>query len=145
MTNLNEFNKVFADLQTAFPLDQKAFEDGAKAVASFGERFAAVGYETASKSNEITVRATQESIANLRVVSVVRDEPTAYVTAFADFAQTQMELAVRVAEQLGAVAQQAQTRAVELATEAGEAVSQKAAVNVNVAAKPAKAARRKAA
>ncbi|RYH07362.1 phasin family protein [Tropicimonas sp. IMCC6043] len=145
MTNPNEFSKVFAAFQNAFPFDQKTIEEGAKTMAGFGERFASVGFDTVSKSSEIAARATQDSIANLRGVSVVRDEPSDYAQAMADFAQSQFELAVRVAEEFGVVAQQAQTSAVELVSKANEAVHQQAAVNINSASKPTKAAGPKAA
>ena len=145
MTQYADFNKLvaeaqksFADVQKSFPFDQKAVEENLKTVASFGERLSALALDAASRSTEIAAASARKSIDNLREVTAVRDEASAYGQALADFVQSQFELALRTAEDFGAVAKDAQTNTSALVTEAGELVKEKAAANVNAAAKPSK-------
>lgn len=137
MTNLPDFNKLFADAQKSFKFDAKAVEKNLETAATFGKRFSAVALEAAAKSNDIASKSAHESIANLRGVAVYRDEPAAYGKAIADFFQSQVDLVTRAAENFGVVAQAAQTKTTDLVTEAGELVKKTTSANVNAAAKKA--------
>lgn len=145
MTSLPDFNKVLADFQNAFPVDQKAFEEGLNSIAKFNERFSAVALEAASKSNEIASRSVNETLANLRDLSVARKKPADYGVAFADFVQGQFDLAVRSGQDFSAAAQVAGTQTVDLASEAGVLVKDKVSANFNAALKTAKQSPSKAA
>ena len=138
MTNLNDFTKTFA-------VDPKTFEDGFKTWASFGERMSGITLDAAAKSNEIATKSAQETFANLRDVTVVRDEPAAYGQAFAEFAQKQTELAMRTAEAFGGIARTAQESAGELMSQAGEQATGSATANANRATRKTASAAKKAA
>ena len=138
MTNLNDFTKTFA-------VDPKTFEDGFKTWASFGERMSGITLDAAAKSNEIATKSAQETFANLRDVTTVRDEPAAYGQAFAQFAQKQAELALRTAEAFGGVARTAQENTGELMSKAGEQATGTVAANTDRATRKTASAAKKAA
>jgi len=145
MITYNDFNKVVADFQKTFPVDQKAFEEAVKSAATFGERLTAVALDAAAKSNEINSRSVSEGIDNLRGVTAVRKEVLDYGKAFTDFIQGQFGLAVRSAEEFGAVAQAAGEATVGIVTEAGELVKDKVSANVDAAVKKTKQSAKSAA
>ncbi len=138
MTNLNDFTKTFA-------IDPKTIQNGFKTWAGFGEQMSSITLNAAAKSNEIAAKGAQEAFANLRDVAVVRDEPAAYGQAFAEFAQKQMQLALRTAEAFGGVAKAAQTDTGELVSKAGEQAAGSIAANTNATARKTRAAAKKAA
>lgn len=138
MTNLNDFTKPFA-------VDPKAFEDGFKTWAGFGEQVSGITLDAAARSNEIATTSAQETIANLRDLVAVRDEPAAYGQAYADFARKQAELAVRTAEAFGGVFQAAQTSTGDLVAKAGEQATETAVANTDRTTGKARSAAKKAA
>ncbi len=138
MTNLNDFTKAFA-------VDPKTFEDGFKTWASFGEQVSGITLDAAAKSNAIATQSAEETIANLRDVTVVRDDPAAYGLAFADFAQKQVELALRTAQAFGGIVRNAQQSTGELMSKAAEQATGTAAANVNRATRKTASAAKNAA
>ncbi|MBM9593394.1 hypothetical protein [Roseitranquillus sediminis] len=131
MTNPQDFTELFAKLNPGFANGPAA--DVWKTWATFGERFSNIAIEAASKSNEIASASTNETIARLRDVTTVRDEPADYAQAVAAFSQAQIELSRRTAEAFGGVVKQAQTDTAELFTATGERVAQSVAANTDAA------------
>ncbi len=102
--------------------------------ASMNERMTAIMVEAGTRSIDIVSKTSKEALLNLREVTQVRDEQADYGKAYSDFAQKQMDLLTRIAQDVGDVTQKAGTETTELASKAGEELSDKVAANTKVAA-----------
>ena len=102
-------------------------QDMFKTWARMSERMTAIVVEAGTQSTDIMSNATKEALSNLGEATQVRDEPADYNKAYSEFAQKQMDLLTRTAQEVGEVTQKAGTEAKELASEAGEEMSDKVA------------------
>ena len=143
MTNTQDFINIFKTVPTA--VDSAAMIDAWKTWATFGERFSAIAVDAASKSTDITANTVQETLALLRTVTKVQDEPADYTKVVADFGAAQSELVKAHFEALGDVAKLAQNDATELLTTTGQHITEQGSKAANDAGTKAKAAASKTA
>lgn len=137
MANTQDFTSFFKDVPFAF--DAAVVTDAWKTCATFGERFTAIALDAASKSNDITTRTVQETLAQLRTVTKVQDAPADYAKVFSDFSAAQAERVKAHFEALGDVAKLAQSDAAELLTTAGQHITEQGSKAANDAGTKAKA------
>ncbi len=127
MNTEQDFTKFFGQLPAGFQFDKNAATDALQTWATFGERLSGITLEAAARSNEIATTSTKETLARLGDVTKVRDEPSEYAQAAADYVQGHFELSRRTAEAFASVVQKAQTDTVELVGTAGERATQQVA------------------
>ncbi|WP_138934956.1 phasin family protein [Roseovarius arcticus] len=108
-------------------------QDAIKMMASMNERMTAIFVAAGTRSVEIMSKTAKEALSNLSEATQVRDDPSEYAKVYSDFAQKQMDLMTRAAQNVGEVTQQAGTETKELASEAGEDMSDKIAANAKEA------------
>lgn len=101
--------------------------------ANMNERMTAIFVKTSTRSIEIVSNTTKEALSNLGEAVQVRENAADYTKAYSDFAQKQVELLKRTAQEVGDLTKQAGTETKELATEAGEELSSKVAANAKEA------------
>ena len=120
-------------------------QDLLKTLASMNERVTAIIVEAGTRSIDIMSETTKEALSNLSEATQVRDELADYSKAYSEFAQKQMDLLKRSAQEIGEVARMAGTETTELTSNAGEELGDKVAAKVDVAADKAGSAAKKAA
>lgn len=98
-------------------------QDAFKTWAHINERMTAIVVEAGTRSIDIMSNTTKEALSNLGEATQVRDETAEYAKAYNDFAQKQMDLLMRTAQDVGEVTQKAGTETKELASEAGGEMS----------------------
>lgn len=143
MANTQDFTAFFKDVPFAF--DAAVVTDAWKTSATFGERFSAIALDAASKSNDITTNTVKETLAQLRTVTKVQDEPADYAKVFSDFGAAQAELLKAHFEALGEIAKLAQSDASELLSTTGQQITEQGNKAANDAGAKANAAVSKAA
>jgi len=119
------------DIQSLF--NPQGGQDIIKTMASMNERMTAIFVEVGTRSVEIMSNTAKVALSNLGEATQVRDDPADYAKAYSDFAQKQMDLMTRTAQDVGEVTQKAGTETKELASEAGEEMSDKVAANAKEA------------
>lgn len=119
-------------------------QDVLKTWASMNERLTAIVAEAGTRSIDVMSTTAKEALSNLTEATQVREELADYGRAYSDFAQKQMELLKRSAQEIGDVTKAAGTETTELAKKAGEELSDKVAENVDGAADKVKGAADKA-
>jgi hypothetical protein len=117
---VNNFQSLF---------NPQANDDAIKMMASMTERMTAIFVEAGTRSVEIMSNTAKEAFSNLGEATQVRNDPAEYAKAYSDFAQKQMELITRAAQNVGEVTQKAGTETTELASENAKEVSDKVAEN----------------
>ncbi|MGY3436431.1 MULTISPECIES: phasin family protein [unclassified Marinovum] len=142
MTTQNTQTAMF-DIQNLF--NPKGSQDLFKSVASMNERMTAIFVEAGTRSVEIMTATTKQSLSNLSEVAQVREEPAEYTKAYSEFAQKQMDLLKRSAQEVGEVNQKAGTETQELISEVGEEVNGKVAASAKEATDKFKSAAKDAA
>ena len=130
MTTQNTQTAMF-DIQNLF--NPKGSQDLFKTMASMNERMTAIFVEAGTRSVEIMTATTKPSLSNLSEVAQVHEEPAEYTKAYSEFAQKQMDLLKRSAQEVGEVNQKAGTETQELISEVGEEVNGKVAASAKEA------------
>jgi hypothetical protein len=138
-------SSVLDRIPNSFPMDKGATLNAWKTWTSFNERFAGIALDTAAKSNEIAAHRAQETIAQLRDITRVYEEPGDYSQAIADFTQAQVNLTRDTMEAYAKLLQQVKDDAAELFTQAGEETAEAAEANAETAVKKTRSQARKAA
>lgn len=131
------------EVQSLF--NPQGYHDIFKTWASANERMTSIAVEAGTRATDIASETAKEVLSNVRELSQVRDEPTAYGKAYADFVQKQMELFTRSAQSFADETQRAGSKTAELASDAGQEMTDKVADNTDSAAKTARSAANKAA
>jgi len=131
------------DIQSMF--DPQNYQSVFKTWANMNERVTSILVDAGQRSTEITSETTNETLANLREMTQVRDEAADYGQAYSDFVQKQMDLAMRTVQAFADVSQKTGAEASQLASEAGETLADKATDNADRAASKASSAAKKAA
>jgi hypothetical protein len=131
------------DMQKLF--DPQGYQDVFKTFGTMNERLMSIAVEAGTRSTDVASDAAKETFANLRELSQVRDEPTAYGNAYTDFVQKQADLFMRTAEAFGNVTQKAGNETSDLASKAGEEITSKVAANAESATQKVSSAANKAA
>jgi len=111
------------DIQKLF--DPQGYQDATKTIANMNDRLTNIVVEAGTRSTDIAGNAAKEAFANLRELSQVRDEPSAYGTAYTDFVQKQADLFTRTAQAFGTVTRKAGSETTDLASKAGEEITDK--------------------
>lgn len=144
MAQAQDFTKIMQDMVGAFPVDTKSLEGAFKNSAVLGDKMSKVALTAAEKSNEISAKWAQDTLAKLSAVSTLKDEPTDYGKAFSDFASSSAEMAAENLAAFADVAKKVQAETVELMLSAGKELSEetsaavkKATADVTKAAKAA--------
>lgn len=130
MTTHNTQTAMF-DIQSLF--NPKGSQELFKTMASMNERMTAIFVEAGTRSVEIMTATTKQSLSNLSEVAQVREELADYTKAYSEFAQKQMDLLKRSAQEVGEVTQKAGTETQELTSEVGEEVNGKVAASAEEA------------
>ncbi|MFD2739624.1 phasin family protein [Sulfitobacter aestuarii] len=130
MTTQNTQTPMF-DMQSLF--NPKSSHELFKTMASMNERMTAIFVEAGTRSVEIMTATAKQSLSNLSEVAQVREEPADYAKAYSEFAQKQMDLLKRSAQDIGEVTQEAGTETQELTSELGEEVNGKVAASTKEA------------
>ncbi len=114
-------------------------QDIFKTWARMSERMTAIVVEAGTRSTDIMSNTTKEALSNLGAATQVRDDPADYTKAYGDFAQKQMDLLTRTAQDVGEVTQKAGTETTELASKTGKEMSDKVTANTKDATSKATA------
>ena len=128
----NDMKSAANDIQSMF--DPQGYQNVFKTWASMNERMTSIIVEAGTRSINIMSDTAKKSLSNLSEATQVRDEPADYSRAYSDFAQKQMNLLQRSAQDVGDVTKEAGTEATELASKAGEKLSDEVAANAKDAA-----------
>lgn len=126
MTNQST-KSAATEIQSLF--NPQGNQDVIKMWASMNERLTEIVVDAGTRSIDILGNTTKEALSNLSEVMQVREEPTDYAKAYSDFAQKQVDLMVRTAQDVGDVTQNAGAETTELASKAGEKLSDKVAAS----------------
>ncbi len=138
----NDMKSAANDIQSMF--DPQGYQNVFKTWASMNERMTSIIVEAGTRSINIMSDTAKESLSNLSEATQVRDEPTDYSRAYNDFAQKQMNLLQRSAQDVGDVTKEAGTEATELTSKVGEELSDEVSANANGAADKVNSAAEKA-
>ncbi len=122
---------AMSDIQSLF--NPKGGQDLIKSMASMNQRMTAIFIEAGTRSVEIMNNTAKEALSNLGEATQVRVDPADYAKGYSNFAQKQLDLMTRTAQDVGEVTQKAGTETKELASEAGEEMSEKVAANAKEA------------
>ena len=122
---------AMSNIQSLF--NPQGSQDLFKTMASMNERMTAIFVEAGTRSVEIMSNTAKEALSNLGEATQVHDKPDDYAKAYSNFAQKQMDLMTRTAQDVGEVTQKAGTQTKQLASEAGEEMRNKVAANAKEA------------
>ena len=89
------------------------------------ERMVSIVLEASSRASDVANETRKEALANVRDLTQVQDDPTAYAQAFSAFAQKQTELFTRTVQAFASDMQKVGGEASELASKTGEEVTGK--------------------
>ena len=138
----NDIKSATDGIQSMF--NPQGYQNVFKTWASMNERMIAIVVEAGNRSIDIMSDTTKETLSNLREATQVRDAPAEYGKAYSAFAQKQMNLLQRSAQDVGDVTQKAGTETTELASKADAKSSDKVAANAKDTADKADSADKKA-
>ncbi len=122
---------AMSDIQSLF--NPKGGQDLIKSMASMNQRMTEIFIEAGTRSVEIMSNTAKEALSNLGEATQVREDPADYAKVYSGFAQKQVDLMTRTAQDVGEVTQKVGTATKELASEAGEEMSDKVAANAKEA------------
>ncbi len=125
----NAMETVANQIQSLF--NPQGNQDIFKTWARMSERMTAIVVEAGTQSTDIMSNTTKEALSNLADATQVRDEPAEYSKAYSDFAQKQMDLLTRAAQDVGEVTQKAGTEATSLASKASEELKDEVAAKAD--------------
>ena len=145
MTKTPDMTAMFKDVMGAFPVDTAAMEEAFKTSATLNEKLSSVALTAAEKSNEISSKWTQDTLAKLAAMSKAKKEPADYAKAMTDFASATAEVAAEHMAAFAEIAKKAQMETVELMMAAGKDFSEDATAAVKKATNDATSAVKKAA
>lgn len=128
----------FAAFDMPNMIDMKAYDDAFKTAASMNERLASIAIQAGTRATTVSTETANETFANLRDLTQMREDPAAYAQAFMDFAQKQNALLMHATQTFATDMQKTGGAASDLASKAGEEMAAKAPVAPgNTARKPA--------
>lgn len=133
MVNTNDFTAALKDMMGKMPIDTSALDGMFGKSTELTEQLSGVALGAAAKSNEISTKWTNDTLAKLEEMSKAKSEPADYATAMSDFASASVEAATANMAAFADIAKKAQMETVELMMAAGKA----AGADVQTAAKDA--------
>ena len=140
MNTAHDFAQTMKGFAGAFPVDAKAAADAFKTHAAFGERMSALMLQAAERTADISGKWTRETLARISDVAKVKEDPSDYAKALADFATGSAETAAENLAAYAEVAKTAQLDGVELVISAGRDVQESATATLRKATDEAAAA-----
>jgi hypothetical protein len=143
-TKTQDYTKMMKDMMGSFPVDMSAFQDAFKTQAVLAEKMSKVALEAAEKSTEISTKWTKDTLAQIGVMTKVKQDPADYGKAMTDFASAQAEYAAENMAAYAEVAKKVQMETVELMLAAGKDISEDATAAVKKATNEMTAAAKKA-
>ena len=129
-----DFNKTMQDMMSAFPMDTSAMQDAFRTQAQLAERLSRVALDAAEQSTEISSSWTKETLAKLRDVATVKDEPADYSKALTQLTSAQAETTSEAMARFAEVAKRVQMNTVELMLSAGKEFAEDTAQQSRAAA-----------
>ncbi len=139
-----DYTKAFNDFVGAFPIDLSAYQDAFKTSAALNEKIASVALDAAEKSNEVSSKWAQDTLAKLGTVSKAKNDPADYSKAMTDFASASAEMAAENVAAFAEIAKRVQMNTVELVLAAGKNIGDDATAAVKKATNDVTAAAKKA-
>lgn len=128
-----DLTKMMQDMMGAFPMDTSAMQDAFRTQAQLAERLSRVALDAAEQSTEISSSWTKETLAKLRDVTAVRDEPADYSKALSELASAQAETTAETMARFAEVAKKLQMDTVELMLAAGKDLAEDTAEQTRAA------------
>ena len=129
-----DFTKNLQDMMSAFPVDNSAMQDAFRSQAQLAERLSRVALDAAEQSTEISSTWTRDTLAKLRDVSTVKDEPADYSSALTELASAQAETTSETMARFAEVAKRVQMETVELMMTAGRQMAEETTEHARTAA-----------
>lgn len=136
---------MMKDAMSAFPVDNKAFENFFKSQSAFAEKFSAVAIDAAQKSTDLSAKWMQDTLGKLAAVTKAKEEAADYAKSMTDFIQASAETTSEHMAAFAEIAKKVQTETVELMLAAGKDISDEASTAARKATTEVTAAARKAA
>ena len=133
MAKTQDYTKALNDMMGSFPVDLSAYQDAFKAQAGYGEKLTSVALDAAEKANEISTRATKETLARIGNAAKAKTEPADYAKAMTDFASAQAELISENVAAYSEIGKRVQMDTIELMLNAGKNLSEDASAAVKKA------------
>ncbi|MBW7920640.1 MAG: Phasin [Rubellimicrobium sp.] len=145
MAKTQDLNAMMKDAMSAFPIDNKAFEQFFKSQSAFAEKFSAVAIDAAQKSTDLSAKWMQDTLGKFADVTRAKDEAADYAKSVGEFFQSSAEATSANMAAFAEIAKKVQTETVELMLAAGKDISDEATTVARKATTEATAAVRKAA
>lgn len=128
-----DFNKMMQDMMGAFPMDTSAMQDAFKTQAALAERLSRAALDAAEQSTEISSGWTKDTLAKMRDVTALKDEPADYTKAVTELASAQAETTAETMARFAEVAKKLQMDTVELMLAAGKEMAEDTAEQTRAA------------
>ena len=129
-----DLTKMMQDMMGAFPMDTSAMQGAFRSQAQLAERLSRVALDAAEQSTEISSSWTKDTLAKLRDVTTVKDEPADYSKAVTELASAQAETTAETMARFAEVAKRLQMETVELMLAAGKEMAEDTAEQTRAAA-----------
>lgn len=149
MAMTEDFTAKMKEMMDGFPMDTAKMEEAWKSSAAYSEKASAIAIDAASKSTDISVGFTMETLGRIGELAKAKPEAADYAQAMTDFTSAQMSSLQDNMTALGEVAKSMQADTMELimsmgrnmADEASAATTTAAKATTNAASKTASAAK----
>lgn len=128
-----DLTKMMQDMMGSFPVDTSAMQDAFRTQAQLAERLSRVALDAAEQSTEISSSWTRETLAKLREVATVKDEPADYSKAVTQLTSAQAETTAETMARFAEVAKKLQMETVELMLAAGKELAEDTAEQTRAA------------
>lgn len=128
-----DLTKMMQDMMGAFPMDTSAMQDAFRSQAQLAERLSRVALDAAEQSTEISSSWTKQTLAKMRDVATVKDEPSDYTKAVTELASAQAETTAETMARFAEVAKKLQMETVELMLAAGKELAEDTAEHTRAA------------
>lgn len=140
MNTAHDFAQTMKGFAGAFPVDARAAADAFRTQAAFGEKMSALMLQAAERTADISGKWTRETLARISDMAKVKEDPSDYAKALADFATASAETATENLAAYADVAKTAQLDGVELVISAGRDAQESATATLRRATDEAAAA-----
>ncbi|MBU2962654.1 phasin [Citreicella sp. C3M06] len=135
MAMTEDFTAKMKDMMGAFPMDSAKLEEAWKSSAAYSEKATSIAIEAASKSTDISVGFTMETLGRIGELAKAKPEAADYAQAMTDFASAQMSSLQDNMTALGEVAKTMQADTMELIMSMGKEMADEASATTTTVAK----------
>jgi uncharacterized protein (DUF1015 family) len=137
MANTQDFTAALKDMMGAFPVDTSAFDGAFKNQSELTEKLSGLAFDAVEKSNAISTKWTNDTLAKMSNMAKAQAEPADYATAMSDFASATAEAAAENMAAFADIAKKVQMDTVELMMAAGKSAGDEAKAAATAAVKTA--------